>query len=145
MQRPLVRRAWNFLALLDYWLTKRLRIFWAARKWDILVCDRYAYDFAVDQALNSGLSPETMVADLGRRIFQWFPRPACTVVLFLSAEEGSRRKQDGTGVGYLQARDAHYQALIQCSGAVGVDASGSIPEVQAAVWEKIRPWIQEAP
>ncbi|NTV51813.1 MAG: hypothetical protein HGA76_02190 [Candidatus Firestonebacteria bacterium] len=144
LQRVWVRRAWRWFSILDYWLTKRPRIFWAARKWDILILDRYVYDFAIDQALNSGISPAEMAADLEKRIFKFFPRPDRTLVLLLSAEEGSRRKQDGTGVGYLQARNAYYQALVHCPGAIGVDASGTIPEVQSAIWQQIQPWLREA-
>lgn len=138
LRRGWVRKIWQTLSLLDYWLTKRPRVFWAARKWPLLVCDRYVYDYAVDQAINLGQTPAEMVRDLEWRIFRFFPRPDVTVVLLLPAEEGARRKSDGTGAEYLKAREPYYRALLDCSGAKGVDASGTLAEVQAAVWEQVK-------
>jgi dTMP kinase len=138
LRHPAIRKIWHIISLLDYWITKRPRVFLAGLKWDIFICDRYVYDYAVDQALNLGISPKEMVQDLGNRIFRYFPKPDLTIVLLLPAEEGSRRKQDGTGFGYLNVRAPYYRALLDCDGVVGVDASGSVEKVQGVVWNHVK-------
>ncbi len=139
LRHPGLRRLWDALSTLDYWLSKRPRMRRAEREWEVLVFDRYVYDFAIDQALNTGRSPEAMIEDLDRRLFRYFRRPVRTLVLLLSPEEGVRRKQDGTGVKYLAARAPYYRALLALPGAVEIDASGSIPEVQSAIWAQVQP------
>lgn len=138
LSRPWLRRAWDALSTFDYWVSKRPRIRRAEREWDVLIFDRYVYDFAIDQALNTGRTPEAMVEDLNRRLFRYFRRPARTLVLLLSPEEGARRKQDGTGVGYLEARNPYYRALLSIPGAVAIDASHTIDEVRAEIWAQVR-------
>jgi thymidylate kinase len=141
LRRPWMRKAWDALSTFDYWVSKRPRIRRAEREWEVLVFDRYVYDFAIDQAVNTGRTPEEMVLDLDRRLFRYFRRPVRTLVLLLSPEAGARRKQDGTGVGYLQAREPYYRGLLSVPGAVEIDASGSIAEVQAAIWEQVQPYL----
>lgn len=141
LRHPSLARLWTTLAFADYWLTKRWRVALAGWRHDILICDRYVYDFAVDQAINTRHSPPWMVEELDLRWFHGFPRPDRTVVLQLAEEEAVRRKQDGTGAHYLRERIPFYDALAGRPEADTVDASMDVQSTHNAIWNAVKDYL----
>lgn len=113
-QRPVVRRTWLSLALVDlillYGVWLRLQT-WMGRD---VICDRYLEDTALDFQINF---PQESVSDwwLWRLLRMFRPRPDFTFLLLISVDESQRRSKlknepfpDSADV--LETRLAAYQA-----------------------------------
>jgi len=123
---------WMVGSLFDYWLTKRF-VLLKYRKCDVLVCDRYVYDYVVDLAANLGWSTAQMTSFLERWVLKFFPKPKLTVHLTLAPDIAAERKSDGTSVAYLVNRSMYYGAFSALSHVVEVSAE----DVADAVAKKV--------
>ena len=109
-QNRLFRLLWTVGSLFDYWITKRFVLF-KYRRSQVVICDRYVYDYVVDLAANLDWSTEQMIRFLERWVFRFFPKPRVTVHLTLAPELAAKRKNDGTSVSYLKTRCVYYGAF----------------------------------
>ena len=111
LHNPIFRKLWLTYACIDYYISYR-------KKWDnintdidIVVIDRYIYDFIIDQAINLDIPPNKTYL-LEKKIFlQKFHHPDLNIIINIPALEGFLRKNDGTSLSYLEKREAYYLAL----------------------------------
>jgi len=137
MSVGLVRWLWLTYAARDYRRAYRR----ASRGWraDIVVLDRYTFDFVVDQALNCGVATDRLLGLLPRSFLSEIRRPDFGVIIDLPAQVGYARKQDGTALRYLQEREAPYKAFALAGRVLHVDGTRS-PDV---IHEEIFEWLSQ--
>lgn len=114
----------------------------------IVLMDRYYFsNIAYQGAL--GLDP-VMIQRVNE---ERFPTPDLTLLFAIDPEVSTRRisegREGGTNLGYekldfLKEVEAQYMR-IQSPGLMPLDATRSIPEVSAAIWEAIAPLLERLP
>ncbi|NQU44237.1 hypothetical protein HQ520_13185 [bacterium] len=122
---------WLQYAAWDYSRSARRTI--AEWKGDVIVLDRYLFDFAVDQAINLGLSLSEFRKRAKKTSLAKMPEPDLSVFIHIPAAEGYRRKQDGTPLEYLESREAFYRVLPESQSVLHVDGMRSVEEIQAEI------------
>ncbi len=127
----LFRRLWLFYASIDYYLTYRKRFKTISS--DIVVVDRYFYDFMIDQAVNLGLAADKC-HEFGTGFFlSRFRKPDVSIIIDLPPDEGYKRKNDGTSVAYLETRKCFYDQLFPSNEAIHLNGSGSIDDLASQI------------
>lgn len=125
------QKLWLFFATTDYYLAYRKKR--NAIKGDILVIDRYYFDFIIDQAVNLGLPPDRCHLIEKTFFLSRFQAPDCSIIIDLPAETGYKRKSDGTPLCYLQTREKYYASLFPTERAFRVDGLLPIPQLSSQI------------
>lgn len=136
MKSRLFRYFWLKYASNDYYKAYRKAI----RQWqaDIIIMDRYIFDFTVDQSINFGLSIEQMNAVFANSNIARMHKPDLNIIINIPAEVGYKRKMDGTSVSYLQQRERLYNSM-QGENVLHIDGTTSIEEIQSTIFD----WVPE--
>ena len=128
------RKLWWFHACMDYYFQVRKRV--RNLNKDVLVVDRYFYDFLIDQALNFDLLPEKCKPLMNNYFLKKFMVPDLTIFLDLPASVGYGRKLDGTSLDYLKEREQYYKNVSITNNVVYLDGTKSIESISKEI-EKI--------
>lgn len=131
-QKKWVRRLWLTVALLDLAWICGIRIRWARLMGQVVVCDRYVEDTAIDFQLNF---PEERVCQwtLWRFVHKLAPQPDIRFLLLVPVED-SLARSDRKREPYrdsrrrLEERLSYYRALAQQGGWFLLD--GTLPEIE---------------
>ena len=138
MKSRLFRYTWLKYASNDYYRAYKKAIkHWKA---DIIVMDRYIFDFTVDQSINFKLSIDEMDAALARSKISKMHKPDQNIIINIPAEVGYKRKMDGTSVSYLQEREKLYSAM-QGDNVLHIDGTTNIEDIQKAIYDWVTPRI----
>ncbi len=126
-----LRAVWRTLTIIDLYITFRMSFRRVARDTRVVILDRYVYDslIDIDSAFGSGGAEAVMMLDPS--LLGLFPKPDAVFLLEIPPEEAMRRKDDIPSIVYLQERHGLYEKFAQITGAVRVDATGSIEQVRA--------------
>lgn len=129
------RKVWLAYACRDYF-GAYLR---AVRGWnaDILVLDRYVFDFVVDQSLNCKMEVEAFEKLLEGTALREMRRPDLRIFIDLDAATGHGRKRDGTPLAYLQEREPLYREVASSQTVLHVNGDQSVEEIHRI----IREWV----
>lgn len=130
------RRMWLWYAARDY----RRAYVRARRTWrsDIVVLDRYLFDFLIDQSLNLDTTVEQLQSEL-RSSLAPVTVPDLGIVIDVSPQLGYERKRDGTSVAYLARREPLYRSFNAAGHVLHVDGSQGVQ----AVSDQIFSWVEE--
>jgi thymidylate kinase len=104
-----LRWFWLFYACCDYFIAYKKRI--KKLTADVVVFDRYVDDFIIDQAINMNIAPKQTEVITNNFFLRKFHFPDYAVIIDLPAKEGYNRKNDGTPLSYLEARESYYKAM----------------------------------
>ncbi|MCF6158929.1 MAG: hypothetical protein E3K32_10235 [wastewater metagenome] len=129
LRNPCILWLWLNLALFDYYLQARRKVLGYLNKRNIILCDRYLFDFAADQAVNMGKSTEGLEHVLQLTLSRLFPQPDLLFILDVEPETGSKRKQDGTSIEYLKERQKLYSYYKKLPNAILIDTNSSFETV----------------
>lgn len=141
MSSRLFRYIWLKYASNDYYRAYRKAI----KKWqaDIIIMDRYLFDFTVDQSINFNLEIDEMNKKFSSSKISKMHKPDHNIIINIPAEVGYKRKMDGTSVSYLQQREKIYNAM-QGDNVLHIDGTTSIEEIQDTIYNWIQPRIKTA-
>jgi len=109
LSRKIIRWLWYNYACADYYFTSRKPF--RKLKSDVVVVDRYLFDFLVDQLSNLGVKPVDIGKLLNNFFLKKFKPPNLNIIIDLPASEGYTRKLDGTPLDYLKDREKRYRAI----------------------------------
>ncbi|VAW50095.1 Thymidylate kinase [hydrothermal vent metagenome] len=139
MKSRLFRYFWLKYASNDYYRAyKKVYKSWQA---DIIIMDRYIFDFTVDQSINFNLNLDEMKQVFSNSKISKMHKPEHNIIINIPAEVGYKRKMDGTSVGYLQQREKLYNSM-HGENVKHIDGTTSIEEIQTAINNWIQPRIQ---
>jgi thymidylate kinase len=93
---------------------------------DVLIVDRYIYDFVIDQAVNLGVEPDEQGILVDKLIERGFKFPELTIIINLPAQEGYNRKLDGTPLDYLREREKRYHLIPENEQTLHLDGMRNI-------------------
>ena len=110
---------------------------------NIVICDRYLFDFVVDQAKNMGQRSSGMEYIFQLPIIRLFPVPDVLFILDVKPEIGQKRKQDGTSVEYLEERWELYHYLKDLPYATIIDANSPFEVVTRQVTEYTMNYLKQ--
>lgn len=134
------QNVWLFCATADYYLSYRKKQ--KDIKADILIIDRYYFDFIVDQAVNLSL-PAGQCQQIEKSFFlSRFQVPDCNIIIDLPAEIGYKRKSDGTPLSYLQTRENFYASLFPSDRAFRVDGRLPIPDLSSRITNHVLHFLE---
>lgn len=143
MRNRVLAWIWLRLAFVDYRLQAHRRLRDALASADVVVCDRYVYDFLVDQATNLG-------GDIGdlQRVFRQpetgrFLRPAVAVVIVVDPVRCRERKEDGLSPERLGARQELYREFVSLDGALEIPGDDAQETVAARMLAVVLPVLEE--
>ena len=141
MKSRIFRYFWLKYASNDYYRAYKKAI----KKWeaDVIIMDRYIFDFTVDQSININLSIDEMNKVFCGSKISKMHKPEHNIIINIPAEVGYKRKMDGTSVSYLQQREKLYNAM-QGENVLHIDGTTSIEEIQDAIYNWIHPRIKTA-
>ena len=107
MKSGLFRHFWLYYASNDYYKT----YMHAQEHWhsEVVIMDRYIFDFIVDQSINFGVSAGEMVAQFNKTKLSDMHHPDYNVIIDVPAETGFTRKMDGTSLPHLKQREHLYK------------------------------------
>lgn len=139
MKSGLFRYIWLKYASNDYYraYTKAIK-YWDS---DIVIIDRYIFDFIIDQSINFDLSIDEMNRVLSNSKISKMHKPDHNIIVSIPAEVGYKRKMDGTSVSYLQQREKLYNAM-QGNNVLHIDGTTGIEEIKEAIYTWIEPRIK---
>lgn len=143
LRNPIVLWLWLNLALFDYYLQVRQRVLGYRSKSNIVICDRYIFDFMVDQAVNMGKRLEGLKYMFRLAFLRIFPRPDLLFILDVDPAVGSQRKQDGTSVEYLSERQKLYYYYKDLPNARVIDANNTFESVTRQITEHTATFLRE--
>lgn len=134
-RRPVMARAWQTLAFLDYSVQVLVKIKLRSRKSKIVICDRYVHDLLVDLGTNFGYHQEEMPRLFEARLLTLFPQPDLVFLLDLPPEVAFERKED-VPLSYLRDRRALYLSLGKLPRVEILDGTASIQDVMNTIHQK---------
>ena len=129
LRNRFVKQLWLLLAEFDYFLQLLRKVFLPYIFHRDIICDRYIYDFYVDQLVNLQENPKTLKKFILKRILRIFPKPDLLIYIKISPETGNARKQDGTSVSYLAQRKEYYDQLIDIYKTIEIDGELALKDV----------------
>ena len=138
LRSRLFRYVWLKYASMDYYHAYKKAI----KRWDadIIIIDRYLFDFTVDQSINFKLDINDMDTTLTRSIIAKMHKPDHNIIINIPAEVGYKRKMDGTSVSYLQEREKLYSSM-KGDNVLHINGTSSIEDIQKAIDEWVTPRI----
>ena len=129
---------WLKYASMDYYRSYKKAIkHWKA---DIIVMDRYIFDFTVDQSINFKLNIDEMNTALARSKISKMHKPDHNIIINIPAEVGYKRKMDGTSVSYLQEREKLYSSM-KGNNVLHIDGTTSIEDIQKTINDWVIPRV----
>jgi len=129
---------WLKYASMDYYRAYKKAI----RHWkaDIIVMDRYIFDFTVDQSINFKLNIDEMNTALASSKIAKMHKPNHNIIINIPAEVGYKRKMDGTSVSYLKERENLYGSM-KGSNVLHIDGTENIDDIQKTITDWVIPKI----
>lgn len=111
MSIPIFRFLWFWLSFWEYYWQVYKKVLKPLKTFDIVVCDRYIYDFIVDMAINFGSLD--LVISKAIKIFNSKIVPVGDIRIFINIppEVAFARKNDVSSVLYLQERAELYSRI----------------------------------
>lgn len=138
MKSSLFRYIWLKYASIDYHRAYKK----AVKNWksDIIIMDRYIFDFTVDQSINFKLDIDEMNKAFAHSKIAKMHEPDHNIIINIPAEVGYKRKMDGTSVSYLQEREKLY-SMMHGENVIHIDGTTSIEEIQETIYNWVSPRI----
>jgi thymidylate kinase len=133
-----LRAVWRMLTITDLYITFRLSFRSVGRDTRVVILDRYVYDSLIDIDSAFGSGGTEAVRMLDSLLLRLFPRPDMVFLLEISPEEAMKRKDDIPSIVYLEERYDMYLKFAEITGAIRVDATASIEQVQSAIRDRLR-------
>jgi thymidylate kinase len=139
MKSKIFRFLWLKYACNDYYRAYKKAI----KNWnsEIIIMDRYIFDFIVDQAINFNLSAQEMQDNLDISRISRMHRPEHNIIIDIPAEVGYKRKMDGTSVSYLEQRESLYSSF-SGKNVLHIDGTTNIEDIQAMIYNWVSPRLQ---
>jgi len=125
---PLRRRLFAFFLGLELAFVYAVRVRWLLLRGNVVICDRYVYDAAVDVAVAAAIDGRE-ARDLLAGLFAVCPKPDLAFLLDVTEEDALRRKPDEGDVAHLAEGRRAFHALAHACGLRTVDAHATIDEV----------------
>ena len=123
---------WLKYATWDYYFSyKKVASDWVG---DVLVLDRYYFDFIVDQSLNYNENAITFEDRVNNGILQNIIKPDVFILIKITPELGWERKRDGTSIKHLRKLENIYNSIQEKKGVHVIDGS----QPQQIVHDKIK-------
>ncbi|MGC8949454.1 MAG: dTMP kinase [Infirmifilum sp.] len=124
----------NLLLFLNYVLLVLPKIYFYKRMSQIVIADRYVYDFILSR-IALGASSRF----LARILMGMTPKPDVLLLLDVSEDIAYRRKNGEKPLKELRILRRLYLSLMKRLGGYIVDASRTIPEVFDEIWRLVEP------
>jgi len=138
MKSHLFRYLWLKYASIDYYRAYKKAIkYW---KSDIIIMDRYIFDFTVDQSINFKLNLDEMNAALAQSKISKMHNPDHNIIINIPAEVGYKRKMDGTSISYLQEREKLYSSM-KGNNVLHIDGTTNIEDIQKIINDWVVPRV----
>ena len=127
----LFRSLWITYATRDYYQAyKKVSPNWTA---DILVMDRYLFDFLADQSINLQLNTTELNSRLNRSPYVRMEKPQVNIIIDIPAQVGYERKSDGTPLSYLQQREDIYRNFSLPGKTLHIDGQLPLEQVHGEI------------
>ena len=140
MKSRIFRYLWLKYASIDYYRSYKKAVkYWKA---DVIVMDRYIFDFTVDQSINFKLNINEMNEVLSHSKVSKMHRPDQNIIINIPAEVGYKRKMDGTSISYLQEREKLYSDM-HGDNVLHIDGTTSIEDIQRAIYNWVNPTLKQ--
>ncbi len=138
MKSRMFRYMWLKYASMDYYRAYKK----AVKHWksDIIIMDRYIFDFTVDQSINFKLDIDEMNTVFAHSKIAKMHKPDHNIIINIPAEVGYKRKMDGTSVSYLQEREKLY-SMMQGKNVIHIDGTTSIEDIQETIYNWVTPKV----
>ena len=131
-RNPVIRNAWMFLALIDYFFQFHIKVLPLVIKGKSIIFDRFFLDLFVDQGINFGYTPERIREEIRKHKFL-FTKMDCYVYIRVSPETCYRRKNDIPNMDYLNRRYDIYECLSKEKNWIEVDGELPFEEVNSQI------------
>lgn len=143
LRNPAVLWLWLNVSLFDYYWQVRRRVIRRMNNSQVVICDRYLFDFIVDQAVNMGKKIRGLEHIFQLTLTRLFPLPDMLFILDVEPERGHNRKHDGTSVEYLEERRELYRYFKTLPYAVFIDANKPLETVASQIHEHTRTFMKK--
>jgi len=138
LKNPFIKELWLLAAEIDYLLQLIPKVLIPYCGGKSIICDRYIYDFYIDQMINLGKTPSDLKGCIQRRCLRVFPKPDLLFYIKIKPDTGSRRKSDGTSVPYLEERKKYYDELMNIYRSVEIDGEKTEAEVYSEIMSNLK-------
>ncbi|MCL2325602.1 MAG: hypothetical protein FWC40_03770 [Proteobacteria bacterium] len=133
-------RLWLAVALLDATWQWGVKLRCLARRYDVVICDRYIEDARLDLLFRC--PDDTWSDGVLNRMASWLPKPDVALLLWLPYETMNARIEAKDepfpdDVHTRQLRYRAYEMIDSQGGCVRIDASGTIEQTHQAILEAI--------
>ncbi|MCP4761579.1 MAG: glycosyltransferase [archaeon] len=129
LRNRFIKKLWLILAEIDYFLQLLGKVLLPYICHRDIICDRYIYDFYIDQLINIQDNPKSLRKFILKRILSLFPKPDLLIYIKISPKTGNIRKQDGTSVSYLAQRKGYYDQLVDIYKTIEIDGELALNDV----------------
>jgi len=131
MKSRFFRNIWLKYASIDYYRAYKKAI----KNWDadIIIMDRYIFDFLVDQSINFNIPISETERIFNKTVISKMHKPDYNIIIDISAETGFKRKMDGTSVHYLAQRESIYSNY-KTEKVLHIDGNKDINDIQKNIY-----------
>lgn len=145
LRNPLVKQLWLILAEIDYFIQLLRKVLLPYISHHDIICDRYIYDFYVDQLINLKEDPRSLKKFMLKRILSLFPKPDLLIYIKIEPETGNARKQDGTSIPYLAQRKEYYDQLVDIFNTIEIDGELPLNDVLNKTGNSLKEHLKNGP
>jgi len=136
MKSAAFRKLWLTYASNDYFKAYKKAI----QNWnsDVVIMDRYIFDFLVDQSINFNIPVDKANTLFKKTKISKMHNPDFNIIIDITAETGFKRKMDGTSTLYLEQRAPIYSNF-KNDNVLHIDGTKEITDIQEIIYN----WINE--
>lgn len=138
-----VRNIWILLAEIDYFLQLLYKVSIPHMLNKKIVCDRYIYDFYIDQLINLEKPVSDFEKYLKTRLLKIFPTPDLLFYIKINPKTGYARKNDGTSLAYLEERVRYYDKLKSIYKTIEIDGEQKLDDIVCSIMHEIRGFLKK--
>jgi len=135
------RKLWLFYACNDYYYSCKRKIHNVDA--ELIVLDRYIYDFIIDQAINLNISHRDCFALIQNKKLSKFKFPDLNIILDIPSNIAYQRKMNGTSINHLKVRGAYYQNMFNSENTVHFDGTESLPSLKKKILNCVNSFLRE--
>ena len=128
----IVSTIWYALTKIDYIQSTKYKIAKIKKNFDLLIFDRYFFDFVVDQGINFNWETDKYIREI-KKMAKAFAIPDQTVLLDISPEDALKRKKDIPCIEYLALRCKLYKEIAKAMNWIIIDATLPINKINESI------------
>ncbi len=142
LHNPVVRALWSTTTQFEHIAQINRDIRGKIKDGNVVVCDRYFWDSAIDMAILNNKKSEWLPNRMNRMLWNLVPKPMATFFIDIPPEEALKRKDDIPSLEYVKRRVDMYRYLSTCLPVTVIDGVDDPASISALVANLVKKHVE---